>query len=272
MLSTGSPPGTNQRTWCPPIVRQVSGGDNVTPTISVSCTPTELELGPYPPPSTTSGSCSTTVNPSGGTYSWSVNKNTISLSAGTNSATYSAANPSQSQGDTIVSVTYTVNGQSATAQSNGITTHNPTSLAVTGDNFYPTGWACSGTNSVECIIGNGTCSPSAGLCSYDGPLRIRSYDVHDQLNQPFTALGLTLVNISESVTVSTTCPDVGQPVLASSPSTPFSDKLAACSRCCLPGGQNCTTTTAPTQAILANGNVVRSEIITWTCTSISLNP
>lgn len=78
--------------------------------------------------------------------------------------------------------------------------------------------------------------------------------------------------VSRSNATITTCPDVGQPVLASSPSTPFSDKLATCSRCCLPGGQNCTTTTAPTQAILANGNVVRSEIITWTCTSISLNP
>jgi hypothetical protein len=36
VLSTGNPPGTNQRTQCPPILRSVGGNDNVRPTFNVA--------------------------------------------------------------------------------------------------------------------------------------------------------------------------------------------------------------------------------------------
>jgi len=54
--------------------------------------------------------------------------------------------------------------QRATAQSNVITTHNPTSLIALRDPpTNPTGCYCS---PVPRIVGNGSCSVSSGTCSY----------------------------------------------------------------------------------------------------------
>jgi len=253
-----------------------SGGGNiyVKPSITVTCTPTDLALGPYPPPNTTSGSCTTQVNPSGGTFSWSVSKSTVTLSSTSGaSISYNSNSPSSSQGDTIVSVTYTKNGQSATAQSSPITTHNPTSLTVTSDATNPTGYSCSGVSSVPCLAnpGDGTCNANTSACGYSSYLRTRGYSVVDQLNQQFVSVGIFDANVSESLPFSSTCPNITLTTGANTSST-FPDSFHLCHTCCLPSGPGCTAQTAPTQVISVNGLQVRSEAINWTCTSVSLTP
>ena len=253
-----------------------SGGGNiyVNPSITVSCTPTDLALGPYPPPNTTSGSCTTQVNPSGGTFSWRVSKSTVTLSSTSGaSISYNSNSPSSSQGDTTISVTYTQSGQSATANSGPITTHNPTSVTVLSDTINPTGNSCSGGSSVPCLAnpGDGTCNANTSTCSYSSYMRTREYSVVDQLGQQFANVGISDANVSEVFPISTSCPNFTFNTHGA-PTSTFFDDFYLCHTCCLPSGPGCTVQSAPSQGIYVNGLQVRSEVVNWTCTSASLTP
>jgi hypothetical protein len=63
------------------------------PTVSLSCNEQNLSFGATAPASTVTGSCVATGSPTGGSFSWSTNKTTISLNASGSSATYTSANP-----------------------------------------------------------------------------------------------------------------------------------------------------------------------------------
>jgi hypothetical protein len=246
------------------------GGDNTMPKVTLSCTPADLAMGPTAPVTTTNGSCSTQVSPSGGSYSWSVNKNTVTLS-GTNTGAigFTPASPSSSQGDTSITVKYTVNNQSTSVTSGAITTHNPTSLTVVSDTTDPAGNSCT----VPCLAnpGDGTCNVNSSSCSYNSYLRQRKYSVVDQLNQQFTNVGITSATVTETVPFTTTC--LNQSINSGSATqTVFIDKFYMCNRCCQPGGPGCSCQTNPVQTEYVNGIQVGTEQITWSCTGVSLIP
>lgn len=67
--------------------------------------------------------------PQGGSFSWGTNTNAISLNSYLGTTTYTAANPSNSTGDTAISVSYTMNFQSSQATSLAITVQAPTVMA-----------------------------------------------------------------------------------------------------------------------------------------------
>jgi hypothetical protein len=241
----------------------------VTPTASISCSPTDLALGSTAPSSTSSGKCNTTTSPAGGTFSWSVNKTTVTLNASGGGASYTAASQSSASGDTVITVKYTVNSESATAQSAGITVHNPTSLSVNSDTTNSSGQSCN----VSCLKnpGDGTCNASTSMCGYSSYLRQRIYSVIDQLQNKFESVGLSSVNVTESLPYTTTCQNLSLTPKASSTS-PFTDSYFLCHTCCLPKGPGCSAQTNPQQTIYANGVPVGTESITWACTGVTVSP
>jgi len=241
---------------------QASGGAScsVNPTVTVSCSNLDLALGTGAP-TTTSGTCTATVNPGGGTYSWTKNKNTVNL-ANTSSATviYSSALPSTVMGDTILTVTYTLNGRAASASSPGITVHRPTSLYVQIDHVNPSGYSC---NDVCCLNGQ----PG---CSYSTYLRQRTYVVQDQFGTQFPSVGIIAANVTESFgSLNSSC---GSPQVNAGGAqvSTFNDFFYLCASECLPGGAGCSV--SGTQTITVNGYSVRTESVVWTCTGVTLTP
>lgn len=162
-----------------------------------------------------------------------------------------------------------VGGQNASAQSAGITVHNPTSLSVNSDTTNPTGSSCN----VSCLAnpGNGTCNASTSNCGYNSYFRQRQYSVLDQFGNKFENVGLSSVNLTESVPNTTTCPNLSF-TPGTSNASPFPDTYYLCSTCCLPQGPGCSAQTNPQQTIYANSISVRTESITWTCTGVTVSP
>ena len=255
---------------CPsPLVNVAYAAGNVTPIITVSCSPTHLALGSTAPSTTTKGVCTTSVNPSGGSFIWKVNAGTVSLSASGSSASYTSASKSTTYGDTVISVTYSVNSQLGFASSSTITVHQPTSLTVDSDNS-----ALSYLCTVYALAhpGDGTCNTTTTQTSYSAPMRQRQYSVLDQFSNKFESVGLSAVSVTESVPFTTTCPDVHSLSTGSNNMTPFSDRFYLCSTCCLPRGPGCTMKTNPEQTILVNNLPVRTETINWSCSGTTLSP
>ncbi len=251
-----------------PVPGGSSGPGNVV-TVSVSCSPAHLALGSTAPLATKTGNCNTTATPSGGSFSWSVNKSTVTLNPSGGGASYTAASASSASGDTVITVQYTAGGQNASAQSAGITVHNPTSLNVDSDTTNPTGKSCN----VPCLAnpGNGTCNASTSNCGYSSYLRQRQYSVIDQFQNKFQDVGLSSVNLTESIPYTTTCPNLTF-TSGSWTASPFSDSYYLCSTCCLPQGPGCSAQTNAQQTIYANSVQVRTESIAWTCTSVTVSP
>jgi hypothetical protein len=242
----------------------------VLPTVTISCDTPHLTLGPTNFPGSESGTCHTTVSPSGGAFCWAVNKSTVSLSASGGSANYTSQQASSGQGDTVITVEYTVNGKSNSAQSQGITVHQPTSLKTnsTTPNDHTT------TCGLPCLTnpGHGTCTVTPGTsCSYTESITRREYSVQDQFNPPnlFENVNLqpTITEGVNSQQGSCGGNDVG---IAIGGGSPFPDDFGKCDSCCESGGPGCTSTA--TQTIFANGFAVRNESITVTCTSVTLTP
>ena len=248
---------------------QGSGGGSVKPTVTLSCDTTHLTLGTTDFPGTKSGSCTTTSSPPGGTFGWTVNTSAVTFSANGNSATYSSNAESSTQGDTVVKVTYTVNSQSASGSSQGITVHKPTSLKTvsTVPNDHTT------TCTVPCLLnpGKGTCTIKAGTsCNYTEPITRRRYSVVDKWGNLFQNVQLSGVTITESVTASQGSCGGNKVETGRTGGSPFYDDFGKCDSCCEAGGPGCTSTA--TQTLYANGFSVRNENITVTCTSATLNP
>lgn len=236
------------------------GGDNVQPQVSVNCTPQNLALGPTAPSSTTTGLCTATVSPSGGKYSWTVNTGTVTLVNPTSaSPSFTAANASSSEGDTTISLTYTVNEQQATAQSSAITVHEPTSLQLDSDTTNPTGTTCS----VTCLNGQ----PG---CSYQSYLKTRIYDVLDQFGLTFASVGISTINGQESFSGFTSSCGASSPTPTTAGTSHFQDNFNFCAPDCQQGGPGCTA--SATQTITVNGLTVRTPSVNWSCTNCTVVP
>jgi len=243
---------------CPLVPVVPSGGLDFTPTVSISCDKTHLALGATAPTSTKQGACTATVNPTGGTFAWSVNSSSVTLTPNGASAIYTANAASTQQGDSTITLTYTIsNAPSVSASSAAITVHKPTSLSIITDATDPSGMTCS----VPC---------SSGTCSYASYKRTRVYDTLDQFGQSFSALGLSSIDAQESYGAVTSSCGSFSVQTGSAPITPFQDQWFMCNSACLSGGTGCTASS--NQTITVNGYVVRTPAVTWTCTNCTVVP
>jgi hypothetical protein len=261
---------------CPSSFVAPSAPGNVTPTATVSCTPTSLALGPTAPSGTTNGSCGATVNPAGGAFTWSVVTSTspvpVTITPNGSKVSYISANPSATFGDTAIKLVYTVNQQSVNTQSQlPLTVVKPTALKVVSDTTNPTAKSCSVPSLAH--PGDGTCNATSATTTYSSYLRTRQYSVLDQFNpaDEFVNIGITNATVTETVPYTTTCPNLSITTGAAT-STTFPDSFYLCHTCCAPGGPGCSADTNPQQTIFVNGIAVRTENIHWTCSSVTLTP
>jgi|GEM_PF-5786571 len=233
---------------CPIDYVYLSGSDNVTPTASVSCTPQDLALGPTASSNTTTGSCTASVSPSGGSYSWSVNANTVTLNDPSSaSPSFTAANASSSQGDTKISLTYTFNGQSATAQSAAITVQKPTSLSLASTTF------------------NGASQCPSGYAGWE---RDVEWQVLDQFGQPMQIVGLPAsdqISIGTPNSCGATTVQTGTGY--TQPGGVFPGTYDVCSTACPAGCQTKATQTYTVAGIQLNQTIT----ILYGCSSTTLN-
>lgn len=241
------------------------------PTFTLTCDKQHLALGPTAPASTKTGQCTASdPSPAGGNFSWSVSKNTLTLSATTGtSINYTAANQSTSVGDTFIDVTYTVNNLSASMASPLITVHKPNSLSAISDSTNPSGQSCT----VKCLAnpGSGTCSATTQDCQYSSYLRTRQYSTLDQFGNRFVNVGISSVVADESLTTtSSTCQNVNFVVRPPVSTPDFFDDFWLCHTCCLTGGPGCGVSRS--QTITVNGITVRQVSINYSCSGVSLNP
>jgi hypothetical protein len=168
-------------------------------------------------------------------------------------------------------VTYTVNNQPASATSQRITVHKPTSLKTvsTVPNNH------TETCTLPCLAnpGKGTCTVKSGTsCSYSEAITRRNYSVQDQFNPPslFENVQLSGVTITEEVNASQGSCGGNNVEKFTGGGSPFPDDFGKCDSCCESGGPGCQSTA--TQTLYANGFPVRNESITVTCTSATLVP
>lgn len=152
-----------------------------------------------------------------------------------------------------------MNGQSATAQSQPIIVHKPTSLMLDSETTNPTGNTCT----VTCL--NGT--PG---CTYASYTKTRIYDVQDQFGALFANVGISLINGQESFSGFTSTCGANPPVPGTAPSSHFQDNFTFCAPNCQPGGPGCTA--SATQTITVNGLTVRMPGVNWTCTNCTVSP
>jgi len=239
------------------------GAGNVQPTVTFS----GPGYGPLRTGSSTgpnSANYTSTVNPSGGTYSWSVSNGNVTLT-NTSSATVTAtaANQSSQQSDTTLTLKYTYNNQSSIASAN-ITVVKPSSLASppTTDTPNPSGHTCTAG------YGNPTCSQSGftGTGSYTSYVRNRTYRILDQFNNWIAGYPL---DIGESYSSPTGQCASDAVTTSSGAGDTVTDCFYFCSATCKQGG---TCGVSATQTITVNGYSVRTESVTWTCSSVSLSP
>jgi len=191
-----------------------------------------------------------------------VNTNAVTL-GGTSGAAigYTSANPSANQGDTTISVTYTVNGESATTQSAAITVHKPTSLVVVSDSGSTQDFDCGG--------------------SYCGVQRLILYKVYDSMG-PVPIAGLpgverfTAGSNSCAGVPGTPSPGNGQTLSDGSFNGP--DQFAMCSSSCLPrvSPTDCnpqgSCTVSFTQIWAVAGIDVRTNAVSIGCRQVQVTP
>jgi hypothetical protein len=236
--------------------------------VTISCDTTDLSLGSTAPKSTVTGSCTTTAQPTGGSFSWSTNKNTITLTPTQDGSgtSYTSANASSALGDTTIQVTYTVNGQPATAKSGAITVHKPTSLYVAQDVTPIASIPCTLPCLTNPVSG---CNVQAGTsCTYSENQFQRDYHVYDQFTTYFQDYGINDATVTESINLtSNNC--AGKGVTTGTGSvTDITDTYGKCDSCCENGGPGCTSVAA--QTISVNGYNIFSATITTTCTTATV--
>jgi len=266
--------GTHPAPQCPTMTYYPTQPVSVTPTVSVSCDLTDMAVGTF----AGSGTCYATGTPTGGTYTWGANFDdgvtTISLACTTGGCTssdiFTAIASSKAEDDTSITVFYTYNGQEADDTSDHITVHQPISLRTnsTTPNYRTT------TCTLPCLTNpnTGSCAVTSGTsCNYSEPITRRYYSVLDQFGNPFEDVNLGAAPaITESVNASQgTCGGNGVEI-ASTGGSPFYDEFGKCDSCCETGGPGCTSTAS--QTIFSNGNNVRQENISVTCTAVTLTP
>jgi hypothetical protein len=209
----------------------------------------------------TAGTCTATVNPSGGTFAWSANKHTVGLSGSGATITYSAAAESSAVGDTTLALDYTASGESASVTVAGITVRDPTSLMVVSDTGSEQTFNCS----------------AAGLGDYIcGAERQILYQVADGLG----AIEVGGIPVQEAFTAGIdSCagvpatPRATHGVTQANGEFPTADTLALCSASCSTGAcpppGSCQDTVS--QTWYANGLAVRNNAVAYGCTNIAVN-
>ena len=206
------------------------------------------------------------VNPSGGTYSWTTSSNKVSLS-NTSSAnvTVTSAAASTASGDVPITLTYTVNGQSASATVN-ITVRKPSSLQLVSgsDTTDPAGHTCTASPT------SNTCQQShfPGSGMYTSYLRNRAYHIMDQFSPPQWIQGYAL-DIQESYTAPTGQCAGDSVVTSSGAGDTATDCFYFCSATCQSGG-SCSV--SATQTVTINGFSIGTESVTWTCSGVTIQP
>lgn len=252
------------KTICPTNNMGGSGGANVTPTITFSG-PGYVPLRTGSSQGPNSATYTATGTPAGGTFSWSASNTNVTLAnANTATLTITAATASTKVDDTAITVKYTINNESAAASAD-ITVVQPTSLAnpATTDTTNPTGHTCSAS-----AVSN-TCAQSkfAGSGSYSSYVRNRTYHILDQFNNWISGYPLA---IQESYgAFGGQCASDEAVTGAPSNGDTVTDCFYFCSATCHNGG-SCGV--SATQTITVNGYSVRTEGVTWTCASVTLNP
>jgi YD repeat-containing protein len=246
-------------------------------TVTISCDTKDLGFGPDPNFSqfAENGVCTTQVGNPGGTYTFSANKTTVSLTNnndGTVNYASSTSTPSSAQQDTAITVKYDdpTAGVSVSATFPGITVHKPTSLSTNSttpnDHVMPCTLPClTNPNTGSCNVTTGT------SCTYQEPVTRRMYSIVDQFGNKFENLGLSSAGtVTESVVAQQGSCGGNRVDIASTGGSPFHDDFGKCDSCCEPGGPGCQSTAQ--QTIFVNGFTVRSENITVTCQQATLAP
>ena len=187
--------------------------------------------------------------PAGGSYQWSTTSSQVSLSGtSTPQVTVTAVSASAMRDDVTVTVTYTVDGQSVSANKQ-LTVVKPTSLQRGTDDFNANGKDCRPEIGIDC----------------KSFLRTLNYTIKDQFGDTF---GPWTFYANESFTGFTSTCGASQPRASgrSGTGTGFTDDFWFCSRACSrcdPNGRGCTN--VATQKWFVNGFLVRTTRVTWTC-------
>jgi YD repeat-containing protein len=245
------------------------------PSVTISCDTKDLGYGPDPNfgAFAENGACTTQVANTGGTYTFTVNTNMISVTNNSDgTASYTSANPSTVQQDTSITVTYAdpTSGTSVSATFAGITVHKPTSLSTNSTTPNDHTIACN----LPCLANpnTGSCNVTPGTsCSYQEPVTRRMYSILDQFGNKLENVGLSSAGtVTESVVAQQGSCGGNQVSIGSTGGSPFHDDFGKCDSCCEAGGPGCQSTAQ--QTIFVNGFSVRSESITVTCQQATLVP
>ncbi|MGH3166387.1 MAG: hypothetical protein ACRDN0_10900 [Trebonia sp.] len=249
-----------QNCYSAPVTLNPPPPATVGPGAAVSCSAATLVMGQGSGTYDTGGTCTASVDPTGGTYAWSVNTNTVTLSGTTSPVTYTAAAESKSIGDTTITLAYTDNGQTVTVPVPGLTVRDPTSLIAASDTGTELVFHCSAAD------GGYPC----------GSQRRILYQLQDALG----AIGVQGIPVAESFTpgsdacgVATNVPNATKTATESDGDFASADTLALCSTACSTGACPVTGSCAltVTQTIEANGISVRTNALDYGCTNITVN-
>jgi YD repeat-containing protein len=205
-----------------------------------------------------------TVDPSGGTYSWTTSSNKVSLSnTSTANVTVTSVAASAASGDVPIKLTYTANNQSTDATVN-ITVRRPSSLQLVpgSDTVNATGHTCNASAT------SNTCAKSGftGSGTYTSYVHSRSYYIMDQFNQWISGYALDIQEAFSSP--SGQCASDRVATGGGSGDT-IQDCFYFCSATCQSGG-SCSVSS--TQTATVNGFTVATKNITWTCSSATAQP
>ncbi len=190
-----------------------------------------------------------TGTPSGGTFQWTASNNNVILADTTASTvTVSAYLPSESVNDVIVTVTYSLNGQSGAA-TRQLTVQKPTSLLFVSD------------------TSNGPNPTSTGW------RREVIWQIMDQLNMPMQFANMFVAD-TISPNGSGTC-SLSEPVTGigySDSNGRFPDTYFWCSSSCSNPNSNCQAPALQTWVVNAGSNHLAAGInVNYSCNQITLN-
>jgi YD repeat-containing protein len=245
------------------------------PSVTISCDTKDLGYGPDPNFAAFAehGACTTQVANTGGTYTFAVNTNMISVTNNNDgTASYTSANPSTTQQDTSITVTYAdpTSGTSVSSTFVGITVHKPTSLSTNSTTPNDHSLTCN----LPCLTNpnTGSCNVTPGTsCSYQESVTRRMYSIVDQFGNKFENVGLSSAGtVTETVNAQQGSCGGNVVSLGATGGSPFHDDFGKCDSCCEAGGPGCQSTAQ--QTISVNGFAVRNESITVTCQQATLVP
>jgi len=230
----------------------------VLPTVQITFNDSGIPLcGDDPPPPGAAGyRCSTPMSaqgsPSGGTYSWSTTSARVTLSGTTlQTVTVTGQSESTSQNDVVITLTYTLNGQSATAQVS-TTVQKPTFMGFVSLDF-------------DRQITDPRCTNSGWEKGITWQVQDR---FHSAMRFPVATWDTVNNNTPNSCFLPAqgegTRPEAGK---ATGPTGLWAHRYGLCSSACVSG--NCQAT--GTQNYTVNGFQIGGLSFTMTCTSITVD-